>query len=149
MKNSKKSRFRLNLLFLLLCTFLAVCIFSVTAHAETACYETEDGIACTLSKSHYLAGENITATYRIRSEASIADFTCTPQGFTVVSSSISADDEKEIIVTLSPTGAWESAAFSIEVLLSSGNTVGDRLYATQNEYGVFVSILSLSSSYED
>lgn len=64
MENKKKSRFGRNLLFLL-CTFLAICIFSVTAHAETACYETEDGIACTLAKSHYLAGEKAYATIKL------------------------------------------------------------------------------------
>ncbi len=149
MKKTRLSRLGFYLAFLLLTALLVAIFLSVTAYAETGCQESDSGISTVLPQNRYLVDEPISITYRVRSEASITSFTYNSQGFAVLSSGVSSEDPKEINVVIAPTGTWESAAFSIQVLLSSGEAVGDRLYATQNEHGIFVSIFSLDSSYRE
>ena len=126
-----------------------VCILSGFVRADTACDESANGIATLLSEQHYQADEPITVIYRIQSEASIANFAFSSEGFSVISAEIAHENEKEIVVSFMPSGGWEENAFAIEVLLTSGEMLKDCLYATQNQYGVFVSVISKDTGYKD
>ena len=126
-----------------------VCILSVFTYADTACAESASGIATLLSEQHYQADEPITVIYRIRSEVGIANFAFSSEGFSVISAEIAHENEKEIVVSFMPSGGWEENAFAIEVLLTSGEMLKDCLYATQNQYGVFVSVISKDTAYKE
>ena len=83
MKKTRLSRLGFYLAFLLLTALLVAIFLSVTAYAETGCQESDSGISTVLPQNRYLVDEPISVTYRVRSEASITSFTCTPQGFAV------------------------------------------------------------------
>ena len=84
----------------------------------------------------------------MQAAASISTFSYTPSGFVVTSSDVFSENEKRIRLVLSVAGEWEKGGISIEILLSTGETLNDAVYAYKNNHGIFVSTHSALSAYE-
>ena len=135
---------------IILALVLSVFISAGTLHAAALSggSSEESTVSCITDKTHYLTEEYISVDFTVHTVASISEFSCTPSGFVIVSSELFSENEQRICLVLSATGEWERGGVSIDILLSTGETLNDAVYAYKNDQGVFLSIRSALSAYE-
>ncbi len=106
-----------------------------------------DYITLESTKLHFANEENIAVEYLVHSEASISDISCTEKGLKVVS--VNTDNRsKRIFLELACEADAEEYFVSMEIKMSSGESLRTGLHAFKNKYGVFISQASKEDARE-
>ena len=100
-------------------------------------------------KNHFSNDENVSVAYYVNSEDSITDISYTQVGFNVISVGVDESDSHRVMVELSCISSSTSYSVSVQIMLSNGKSLTAMLYATKNEYGVFISPFSEDDACEN
>ena len=100
------------------------------------------------NKTHFLPNENVVFSYSVSSGENIVDFTYSGNGFNIISVELDEDIESRIVVELSCISNLDEYTFDIFVSLEDGQEVVASLFAIKNDYGVFISEVSLDNARE-
>lgn len=107
-----------------------------------------DESALLISSDYFPSNSNITATYEVYSEDNILDYAYTVVGFTVTSITNDIQTPKLINIEMTIDVTAEEHVLSLEIELTKGKVLSVRLYAINNEYGIYLSQYSEDDARE-
>ena len=99
-------------------------------------------------QTHFLLNENVVFSYSVSSGENIVDFTYSQNGFNVISVELDKDNESRIVIELSCTSNLNEYTFNISASLENEQAVAASLFAIKNDYGVFISTVSVDNASE-